>query len=407
MHAERKRSVRSLLGVSLAALLSGLFISILAVQAALDDGAGLLNVGSSGSSVPVSFHAPLPPRKVTQGIARQVLVISVDGLRPDGITQAQAPVLMGLMERGARAEHCETVRPSITLPSHTAMLTGLDFKNHGVVWNNYRPGHIQHPTVFSVASEAGLSTAMLFAKDKFHFLANPEQVHWIYGPAIPRIIPKLEDVTKPDFKENTGPDPSGAQSASRPKAPAPAPAPALGVVPPPAGNPGAKPDALPRPPPTSKPSTSADGLARAFAAEWPDTKYQMTFIHFGEPDGAGHGRGWMSRSYLDAVLKVDTAIGKILDTLRDCGELETTAIIISADHGGLGKQHYFRQLPDTPENVTIPWICVGPGVKAGLLITRPLRTFDTAPTALSFLGLTPPERLDGRAVEEVLGAQER
>ena len=32
--------------------------------------------------------------------------------------------------------------------------SGLDFERHGVVWNNYRPGYIVHPTVFSVVAQA-------------------------------------------------------------------------------------------------------------------------------------------------------------------------------------------------------------------------------------------------------------
>lgn len=368
---------RDLIGVT---VLTALFISLVAVQALTEsDAAPLLRFGVPVPAV--SWHGELPPPKTATGPARHVVIISVDGLRPDGITAVRAPVLMSLMEQGATARHAETVRPSVTLPSHTAMLTGLDFKNHGVVWNNYRPGHIAHPTVFSLSASSGYSTAMLFAKDKFHYLANPDQVHWIYGPGIPNVIPKLEDVTRSDFKENTGPDPTSAGSppVAGPEKPGPAPA---------ASGP--------------RPTTSADGIARSFQEEWPKAKYQMTFIHFGEPDGAGHGRGWMSRSYLDAILKVDTAIGKILDTLRASGELPNTAIIVTADHGGSGRQHYSLMLPDTPENVTIPWICVGPGVKPGLVIDRLVHTYDTAPTALSFLGVPLPEGIDGRPVDEVL-----
>jgi len=379
-----------------AALAACLFGFILGGRTLLDQ------VGSPAQSPPVSVHRELPPFRPPTGRAQHVVVISIDGLRPDAITQARASVLLGLMEEGAHAIHAETIRPSITLPSHTAMLSGLDFRRHGVVWNNYRPGHIAHPTVFSVASRAGLSTAMLFAKDKFHFLADPDRVHWIYGPGIPKVIPKLEDVTRPDFKENTGTDPAPERAPVRTLAPAPkAAAPALQAA--------ALPQAEPRPPPPSapRPSVNAAGIARAFREEWPRARYQLTFVHFGEPDAAGHGRGWMSRTYLDAVLKVDQAIGSILDTLRSTGELSTTAILVTADHGGLGKQHYFRAFPDTSENVEIPWICVGPGVRPGMIISRPIRTMDTAPTVLAFLGLAPPEGIDGRVVGEVLEGLER
>jgi len=385
---------RSLVKTVLAALLAGAFISLLVFRAILVEAEFVPPFFIAPPAAGVSYHSELPPWKAAPGIARHVLIISVDGMRPDGITAAQAPNLLSLLQRGAHATHAETVRPSITLPSHTAMLTGLDFKNHGVVWNNYRPGHIAHPTVFSIARDAGLSTAMLFAKDKFHFLANPEQVHWIYGPGIPKVIQRLEDVTRPDFKENTGPDPSA------PAPPKDAAAARAATLP--------RPDSAPKPTAGNpKPSTSADGLARAFQAEWPEAKYQLTFIHFGEPDGAGHGRGWMGRTYLDAIVKVDAAIGKILQTLKDSGEEDATAIIVTADHGGLGRQHFLRAQPDTPENVLIPWICVGPGVDAGTVITRAIRTMDTTPTALRFLGLPVPDGIDGSVVREVFPDSKR
>src|SRR5262245_29542499 len=96
--------------------------------------------------------------------AERVVVISVDGLRPDAIEKAPAPTLLRMIERGASCPTAETIRPSVTLPSHTSMLTGLDYRRHGVTWNNWRPGHIAHPTVFSVAAQAGLGTALFCAK---------------------------------------------------------------------------------------------------------------------------------------------------------------------------------------------------------------------------------------------------
>jgi hypothetical protein len=41
-------------------------------------------------------------------------------------------------------------------------------------------------------------------------------------------------------------------------------------------------------------------------------------------------------------------------------------------------------------------------VPEGLKIDRVIRTYDTAPTALNFLGLGAPAGIDGKAVEEVL-----
>jgi hypothetical protein len=58
-------------------------------------------------------------------------------------------------------------------------------------------------------------------------------------------------------------------------------------------------------------------------------------------------------------------------------------------------------LDNTPENSTIPWICVGPRVRSGLVLSR-VRITDTAPTALFLLGLPGPRAVDGRILSEIL-----
>ncbi len=55
--------------------------------------------------------------------------------------------------------------------------------------------------------------------------------------------------------------------------------------------------------------------------------------------------------------------------------------------------------------MTIPWIVVGPGVGAGLLLEKTVRIYDTAPTALAFLGLRMPEDVDGDVVHEIFAIE--
>jgi arylsulfatase A-like enzyme len=259
------------------------------------------------------------------------------------------------------------------------MLTGLDFTKHGVVWNNYRPGHIPHPTVLSVASQSGLTTAMLFSKEKFHFLANPYTVNWIYGAPIPIRMQLREDYSDPVWIEKR----LKLEEAAEKQPPPP-------------------PSTRPAPIKASEYRTSAEGLARVFSEVWPRTPFGLTFVHIREADEAGHQRGWMGLDYLQAVREADRAVGRIVDAIRESGKLEKTAILISADHGGSGRGHYRFAEPNRAENVTIPWICAGPGIRPGTVIDRVVHTYDTAPTALALLGLGAPAGIDGRAVVEVL-----
>jgi arylsulfatase A-like enzyme len=73
-----------------------------------------------------------------------------------------------------------TVAESVTLPSHTSMLTGVSPQRHGVLWNSDRPdrAYPNVPTLFEVAKRAGLTTAIVTGKAKFVALARPESVDW-------------------------------------------------------------------------------------------------------------------------------------------------------------------------------------------------------------------------------------
>src|SRR5690242_16467200 len=64
-----------------------------------------------GDPAPAAVLAPAPKARV-----ERVVVISIDGLRPDAIDAAHSPALQKLIKRGASCPKAETIRPSITLP---------------------------------------------------------------------------------------------------------------------------------------------------------------------------------------------------------------------------------------------------------------------------------------------------
>jgi predicted AlkP superfamily pyrophosphatase or phosphodiesterase len=109
--------------------------------------------------------------------AAPVLMISIDGLKPEYITQADAhgmkiPYLRTLVRDGTYAEGVVGIWPTITYPSHTTLLTGVWPDEHGITnnqefdpfqkfsgaWNWYAP-EIRVPTLWQVAHRAGLRTA--------------------------------------------------------------------------------------------------------------------------------------------------------------------------------------------------------------------------------------------------------
>lgn len=116
------------------------------------------------------------------------------------------------------------------------------------------------------------------------------------------------------------------------------------------------------------------------------------FVYFGTVDAAGHDYGWMAPGYLRQLERVDAALGRVLAALP-----AETALLIQADHGGHERNHG----EPIPEDMTIPWIVAGPGLRAGHTIQAPVNLIDTAPTLARLLGLTPPAAWEGRCPAEI------
>lgn len=65
-----------------------------------------------------------------------LILISIDGLRPDYLARTDTPVLDMLIQNGVLAEHLISIFPSKTFPNHYSTVTGLYAENTGVVANN-------------------------------------------------------------------------------------------------------------------------------------------------------------------------------------------------------------------------------------------------------------------------------
>ena len=111
-------------------------------------------------------------------LAPRVAILSVDGLRPDAISPTATPAIAALAARGAVACNARTILPSVTLPSHASMVSGVPPDRHGLTWNDYQPdrGFIRAPTVFTVAHAAGLRTIAVVGKEKLRHLAVPGSI---------------------------------------------------------------------------------------------------------------------------------------------------------------------------------------------------------------------------------------
>lgn len=106
-----------------------------------------------------------------------VLMISIDGMRPDYVTHAdehglKLPMLRRFVAKGSYADGVRGVYPTVTYPSHTTLVTGVWPAQHGVLNNQvfdplnefgsewyWYADEIKAPTLWDAAHAAGLRTA--------------------------------------------------------------------------------------------------------------------------------------------------------------------------------------------------------------------------------------------------------
>ena len=280
---------------------------------------------------PLATFTPLPtytPTATPIPRPARVLIISIDGFRPDAIELTPMRNLQTLMQESAYSLVAQTIFPSATLPSHTSMLTGLCPDKHGVNWNDYIPGlgYANGTDIFDLAHAAGLRTVMVVGKEKLRQITEPESTD---------VFEFIND---------------------------------------------------------------RDVVIAARVAELIPEGFGLMFVHFPTPDWMGHAYGWLSPEQFSVLFRADEALQTILDALENAGMREDTLIIVTADHGGHDTTHGTRQL----EDMTIPWIVAGPGVRHMVLSTE-VNTTDTAATVAWALALPPQPSWDGLPVLEAFG----
>ncbi|WP_407483898.1 alkaline phosphatase [Elizabethkingia anophelis] len=145
------------------------------------------------------------------------------------------------------------------------------------------------------------------------------------------------------------------------------------------------------------PAKDNDDFCTESAVEVIKTKKPtLTFVHLDQPDGVGHNIGHRTPAYYEELKKVDARIGKIVQAVKDAGIANETVIIVTADHGGKDKGHGGKSL----DEVLIPWVVYGKGVKKNQELKNTIITYDTGATIAWLLGLKAPESWRGLPVRQ-------
>ena len=198
-----------------------------------------------------------------------VIIVTVDGLRPDAITDLEMPRLARLMREGAASRSARTTAPPLTLPSHFSMVTGQSPARHGILRNSTLAREPANATLFTLTHAAGRRTGLYVGKHKLTALAPRHGADVVVAPG------------QGDADWDAG---ASAQLAAR------------------------------------------------FAADFPRERFALAFVHLREPDGAGHDAGWMTPLYRAALVEVDRALAVVLRAIED-SRLPATVLLTSDHGG--------------------------------------------------------------------------
>ncbi len=258
-----------------------------------------------------------------------VILVTLDGVRPDAIQQAHTPHLDRLMAGGAYTLNARSVMPSMTLPCHMSIFHSVPPQRHGTLSNDYHPSARPLPGLFEQVHEANLRGGIAYGWEPLRDLSRPLSLTWSYFHRL---------------------DLANLLTADMP------------IV-----------------------AAAADVIVKR--------ALDFLFVYIGATDEAGHFYQWMSDEYLRQVEIADGQVGVLLDVMT-----ADDTMLVEADHGGHDRMHG----TNSPEDMTIPWMVWGRGIRQGHLVEQPVTLLDTAPTVAALLpNVKPAPQWEGRVIAEI------
>jgi len=108
--------------------------------------------------------------------------------------------------------------------------------------------------------------------------------------------------------------------------------------------------------------------------------------------------------YDGEIRYVDTKVGEIIETLEELELTNDTLLVICSDHGeSLGEHRVYFDHADVYEQIIhVPLIIYNPTLPSGKIIRSYVQLIDIAPTILDYLGVLPPEGLDGISLKPLI-----
>lgn len=105
--------------------------------------------------------------------SRSIVLFVIDGLRPDGLLQADTPNIDSLISNGVYTLEARTVIPSITLPCIASMFLGTSPEQHGITTNTWTPINKPILSIIDLAHSANMKTASFYNWEPLRDLSKP------------------------------------------------------------------------------------------------------------------------------------------------------------------------------------------------------------------------------------------
>jgi predicted AlkP superfamily pyrophosphatase or phosphodiesterase len=240
----------------------------------------------------------------------RVIMISIDGMKPSSYTDpsANAPNLKALAQSGVWADGVIGVLPTVTYPSHTTLITGVDPAVHGIVDNRILdPEGRSNGAWFYYARDIKVPTLPMAARSRG---LRAGAVTW------PVTVGMDLDYNVPEFFRS-----NHEENVKM-----------LRVL--------------------SSPRTLMDAVeaARGKPFGWPQTDRDRTdltnfivknfdphvmLLHLIDMDSAQHSNGPDTPEAAASLARVDALVGEIVATVKAAGRADRTNIAIVSDHGFL------------------------------------------------------------------------
>ena len=103
----------------------------------------------------------------------KVILISIDGVRPDGLQKCGNPYLSELERICAYTYSARSMEPSVTFPCHYSMTHSVTPQRHGILTNTYVPEVRPVLGIFEKIKAAGGISAMFYGWEQMRDVARP------------------------------------------------------------------------------------------------------------------------------------------------------------------------------------------------------------------------------------------